>query len=113
RQIPDARARLEPRHRRPFDGRIRRHQTGMKHPDIYSVVYGINPAVLGWAEDLSADNPAFSFLSTNKPKTPDEVSKGGFYAFGIVIVGQAFSPNPTRAGLFIDLAVEIVNGKVQ
>jgi S-formylglutathione hydrolase FrmB len=86
---------------------------GMKHPEIYSVVYGINPAVLGWAGDLSADNPAFRFLVTNKPTTPDEVSKGGFYAFGIVIVGQAFSPNPNRAGLFVDLPFEIVNRKVQ
>lgn len=86
---------------------------GMKHPEVYSVVYGINPAVLGWAEDLSADNPAFSFLVNNKPTTPEEVSKGGFYAFGIVIVGQAFSPNPSKAGLFLDLPFEIVNGKVQ
>ena len=86
---------------------------GMKHPNVFSVVYGINPAVLGWAEDLSADNPGFSFLATNKPTTPDEVSRGGFYAFGIVIVGQAFSPNPNRAGLFIDLPFEVVNGKAQ
>jgi S-formylglutathione hydrolase len=86
---------------------------GMKHPEVYSVVYGINPAVLGWGEDLSADNPAFSFLVTNKPTTPDEVARGGAYAFGIVIVGQAFSPNPQRADLFIDLPFEIVNGKVQ
>jgi S-formylglutathione hydrolase FrmB len=86
---------------------------GMKHPEIYLVVYGINPAVLGWAEDLSAENPAFNFLATNKPATPEEVSKGGFYAFGIVIVAQAFSPNPAKAGLFIDLPFEVVNGKVQ
>ena len=86
---------------------------GMKHPDVFSVIYGINPAVLGWGEDLSAENPAFSFLINNKPNTPEEVSKGGFYAFGVVIVGQAFSPNPAKPGLFIDLPFEIVNGKVQ
>ena len=85
---------------------------GMKHPEVYSAVYGINPAVLGWSADLSAENPAFSFLATTKPNTPEEVSKGGFYAFGIIIVAQAFSPNPNRAGLFADLPFEIVNGKV-
>jgi S-formylglutathione hydrolase FrmB len=26
---------------------------GMKHPDVYSVVYGINPAVLGFGRDLN------------------------------------------------------------
>lgn len=86
---------------------------GMKYPEVFSVVYGINPAVLGWAEDLSAANPAFSFLATNKPDTPEEVSKGGFYAFGIVIVAQAFSPNSAKPGLFVDLPFQIVDGKVQ
>ena len=43
---------------------------GMKHPDVYSVVYGINPAVLGWGRDLSIENPAFSFLLTKPNATP-------------------------------------------
>ena len=86
---------------------------GMKHPDVYSVVYGINPAVLGWSRDLSIENPAFSFLLTNPVNGPEEVMKGGFYALGIVVLGQAFSPNPSRGSLFIDLPFAMVDGKPQ
>jgi S-formylglutathione hydrolase len=85
----------------------------MKYPDIYSVVYGINPAVLGWGKDLSGDNPAFNFLMTKKPTTPEQVSEGGLYAFGIIVVGQAFSPNPDRPPFFMDLPFQLVDGKVQ
>jgi S-formylglutathione hydrolase len=86
---------------------------GMKHPDVFSVVYGINPAVLGWGRDLTIDNPAFSFLLTHNASGPDEVMKGGFYALGIVVVGQAFSPNPNRTPLFFDLPFALVDGKPQ
>lgn len=86
---------------------------GMKHPDVYSVVYGINPAVLGWGEDISADNPAFNFLVTKKPKSAEETMQGGFYAVGIIVVGQAFSPNPERGPLFVDYPFDLVNGKMQ
>src|SRR6185503_3766468 len=86
---------------------------GMKYPEVYSVVYGINPAVLGWGQDLSPENPGFSFLLTKKPTTPEQVSEGGFYALGIVIVAQAFSPNPNQGPLFIDLPFALVDGKPQ
>ena len=86
---------------------------GMKHPDVYSVVYGINPALLGWAGELTMENPAFAFLIKNPGGGPEDVMKGGFYALGIVIVAQAFSPNPARAPLFIDLPFTVVDGKPQ
>lgn len=86
---------------------------GMKHPDIYSVVYGINPAVLAWGRDLTVENPAFDFLLTKPIAGPDDVLKGGIYALGIVVVGQAFSPNPDRAPLFMDLPFARVEGKLQ
>ncbi len=86
---------------------------GMKHPDVYSVVYGINPAVLGWGRDLTIESPAFSFLLTKKPTSPEEAFKGGLYAIGVIVVAQAFSPNPDRPPLFIDLPFEIVGGRIQ
>ena len=86
---------------------------GMKHADVYSVVYGINPAVLGWGRDLTIENPAFHFLLTNPTTSPEDVMKGGFYALGIVVVGQAFSPNADRAPLFTDLPFAMVDGKLQ
>ncbi len=86
---------------------------GMKHPDVYSVVYGINPAVLGWGQDLSADNPAFTFLITKQPKTIEEALPGGLYALGAIVLAQAFSPNPAQGGTFADLPFAIVDGKIQ
>ncbi len=86
---------------------------GMKHPDVYSVVYGINPAVLGWGGDLTIENPAFRFLLTKQPSSPEEAFKGGLYAIGAIVVAQAFSPNPDRLPLFVDLPFEIVDGRLR
>jgi S-formylglutathione hydrolase len=86
---------------------------GMKHPEIYSVVYGINPAVLDWGRDLTIENKSFTFLATQKITSPDDAIKGGLYALGAIIVAQAFSPNPDKGPLFIDLPFVMVDGKLQ
>lgn len=86
---------------------------GMKHPDVYSVVYGMNPAVLDWGRDLTIDNPSFRFLLTNKITSPEDALKGGLHAVGAIVVAQAFSPNPEKAPLFIDLPFAVVDGKLQ
>ncbi len=84
---------------------------GMKHPDIYSVVYAMNPALLGWARDLSSENSAFQEVL--KAKSFDELTKGSIYTVGIVTVAQAFSPNPNRPPFFCDLPFAMVDGKLQ
>jgi S-formylglutathione hydrolase len=86
---------------------------GMKHPYVYSVIYGINPAVLDWGRDLTIDNPSFRFLTTNKITSPEDALKGGIYAIGAIVVAQAFSPNPEKPPLFIDLPFAMVDGKLQ
>lgn len=86
---------------------------GMKHPEVYSVVYGINPAVLDWGRDLTIDNPSFRYLVTNKIASPDDAIKGGLYALGAIIVAQAFSPNPDKGPLYIDLPFAMVDGRLQ
>lgn len=84
---------------------------GMKHPDVYSVVYAMNPAVLGWAHDLSIENPGFA--SILKMTTPEEVLKGDFYLAAIIVLGQAFSPNPDRPPFFADFPFKMVGEKLQ
>ncbi len=84
---------------------------GMKHPDVFSVIYALNPAVLGWGGDLSIENPAF--MSVLKIKTPEEAMKSGFYVLGIIVIGQAFSPNPDRPPFFVDFPFALVDGKLQ
>ena len=86
---------------------------GMKHPNVYSVVYGINPAVLGWGRDLTIENPAFTFLLTNKIASPEDAIKGGFYALGVIVVAQAFSPNPEKGPPYVDLPFALVDGRIQ
>lgn len=84
---------------------------GMKHPDVFSVVYGLSPAVLGWGRDLTIENPAFEKVL--QMKTPQDAIKGGFYVIGLIVVGQAFSPNPNRPPFFVDFPFMIVDGKLQ
>ena len=82
---------------------------GMKHPEVYSVVYAMNPAVLGWAKDLSPENPAFAQLVSLK--TPEEAFQGNFYLVGALCIAQAFSPNPSRPPFYADLPFKLVEGK--
>ncbi len=84
---------------------------GLKHPDVFSVVYGLNPAVLGWSRDLTIENPGFANIL--KVKTPEEALQQGVYTFGIIVVGQAFSPNPSRPPFFFDPPFALVDGKLQ
>lgn len=77
------------------------------------MVYGINPAVLGWSRDLTIESPAFNFLLTKPVAKPEDALQGGLFALGVIVVGQAFSPNPERPPLFVDLPFALVDGKVQ
>jgi S-formylglutathione hydrolase FrmB len=86
-------------------------KVGMKNPDVFSVVYAMNPAVLGWGQDVSIENPAFVALF--KMTTLEEVFRGGIYSVGGLCVAQAFSPNPTRAPFYADLPYKLVDGKPQ
>jgi S-formylglutathione hydrolase FrmB len=81
---------------------------GMKHADVYSVVYGMNPALVGWGGDLTALNPAY--IEATKAKSYDEIQPPN-YAAGIVTVAQAFSPNPQRPPFYVDLPYREVDGK--
>ena len=88
---------------------------GMKHPDVFSVIYGMNPALVGWAADLTIDAPVFTKLL--KAKTYQDLlaenAKGDFYPIGAVTVSQAFSPNPNKPPFYCDFPFKMVNGRLQ
>lgn len=84
---------------------------GMKHPDIFSVVYAMNPSILGWAKDFTIENPAFKLSLT--AKSFDELMNGGIYAIGTVTVAQAFSPNPNKPPFYANFPFVEINGKLQ
>ena len=85
---------------------------GMKHPDVFSVIYALNPAVLGWGRDLSIENPAFTTV-LNLKTAEDAMKSRDFYALGVIVIGQAFSPNPERPPFFLDFPFALVDGKLQ
>ena len=84
---------------------------GMKHPEVFSVVYGMNPAVLGWGGDLCIDNPAFA--SVLKMTTREQLIAGGTYPMAIVCIAEAFSANPKQAPFPVDFPFAMKDGKLQ
>jgi S-formylglutathione hydrolase FrmB len=83
----------------------------MKHPETFSVAYGMNPAIMDWGGDLNIDLPAFAFVL--KAKSYDELLKTGeIYNIGIVTVAQAFSPNPDKPPFYADLPFKLENGQM-
>jgi len=52
-------------------------------------------------------------LLTKPVAKPEDALQGGLFALGVIVVGQAFSPNPERPPLFVDLPFALVDGKVQ
>ena len=108
RTIPEARSRGIAGHSMGGYGAI---TLGMKHPDVFSVVYGLNPAALGWSKDLTIDNPAFRNVLTGK--SLDELLQKGIYSVAVVTVAQAFSPNPNRPPFFADFPFADAGGKLQ
>lgn len=84
----------------------------MNHPDIFSVAYGMNPALIGWAADLTAESPGFA--SIYKFRTVEELMQSReLYTIAVVTVGQAFSPNPKKPPFYTDYPYEVVDGKLR
>jgi S-formylglutathione hydrolase FrmB len=78
---------------------------GMKHPDVFSVVYGMSSATLSWAADFSSGNPDFrSVLEVSRPG-----DFGSRYQAAIVCAAQAFSPNPARPPFYVDFPFRVEN----
>ena len=87
----------------------------MKHPDVFSVAYGLNPAIIDWGGDLTIESPAFRKVL--EAKSYQELGKwaqaGDFYPAATVTVAQAFSPNPNKPPFFCDFPFEMVDGELR
>lgn len=84
----------------------------MKHPDVFSVSYGMNSAIIDWGADLTIANPAFKFIL--KAKSFEEVAKTrDIYSMGIITIAQAFSPNPNNPPFFADFPFKMNDGELQ
>lgn len=97
----------------------------MKNPSVFGAVYGLSPCCLGWIADLTPTNPAWNrtveFKSTaNVDEAVQDLFKSRgqgsdgwrepFYAVAFLALSAAWSPNPQKSPLFVDLPVEKRNG---
>jgi enterochelin esterase-like enzyme len=84
---------------------------GMKHPEVFSIVYGMNPALIQFSKDVSPANPSFQQVLNVvlHAKSPEDLFQGGRLSVGLLTVAQAFSPNPANKPFFADLPFRIEN----
>ncbi|HEX8164145.1 MAG TPA: alpha/beta fold hydrolase [Pyrinomonadaceae bacterium] len=89
---------------------------GMKHPEVFSVLYALSPCCLGLEEDLSETNPAWAGLLrlTSREQVPKEPkSSEDFYTIAFVALSAAFSPNPERAPFYADMPFQERDGRIR
>jgi S-formylglutathione hydrolase len=83
---------------------------GMKNPDTFSVVYGLNPALPGWSADITVQSPAYRIAA--RAKTYEDIPAPPNAAAGVITVSQAFSPNPDKPPFFLNLPFAEVDGRM-
>jgi enterochelin esterase-like enzyme len=86
----------------------------MKHPEIYSAVYGISACCLGFV-DREAD---WTISSTAWPPTlqmesADQFASAGFASQAQIALAAAFSPNADHPPFYADFPFELADGKAQ
>lgn len=74
---------------------------GMRHPEIFSTVYGLHPVGTGSGLKVMLSLPNWDLMAS--AKSMDDVRKDGFSTIFTTIF-QAHLPNPDKPPLFIDLA---------
>lgn len=85
---------------------------GMKHPEVFGTVYGMNPAIIDWGGDLGIEQPGFK--TALEAKSFDDLAKTqDVFVLGSVTVCQAFSPNPSNPPFFCDMPFRIADGKLE
>jgi hypothetical protein len=74
---------------------------GMRHPDVFSSVYGLHPVGTGSGLKVMLSLPNWDLMAN--AKSLDDVRKDG-YSTIFTTIFQAHLPNPDKPPLFIDLA---------
>ncbi len=83
----------------------------MKHPEVFSVAYGLNPAVMEFGGDLTIASPAFEFV-LNAKSYEELLKTNDIYHIGTITVAQAFSPNESNPPFYADFPFKKLNGKM-
>jgi len=85
---------------------------GMKHPEVFGTVYGMNPAIIDWGGDLGIEQPGFR-TALEARSYEDLLKTQDVYVMGSVTVCQAFSPNPANPPFFCDMPFRLTDGKLE
>lgn len=78
---------------------------GMKHPEIYSAMYGMS-ASLGMAEIDLQKQRSVVWSVTLDLENMDQLSEAGVGPRTLVAIAAAFSPNPDRPPFYVDFPVQ-------
>ena len=75
---------------------------GMRHPDTFSAIYALSPCCL---RDFGAVNQrgVRAWKAALQVKDKSQILKAGFQADLLLALAAAYSPNPRKPPLFIDL----------
>src|SRR5687768_3417188 len=88
---------------------------GMRHADVFSTVWALNPCCLAMVEDISADTPAW--LRAAAIRTLDDfdasLAAQDFYPPAIIALASVLSPRPDLPPLYVELPFRVSNGAVQ
>jgi S-formylglutathione hydrolase FrmB len=87
----------------------------MKRPDVFSALYALSPCCLGLEADIGRDNQAWLKalqLQSRNQLQPRPRSLDEFYPTVMIAMSAAFSPNPDKAPLYVDLPFRENNGQL-
>lgn len=89
---------------------------GMKHPDVFCMIYALSPCCVGLAGDMSDENPAWlktlRLTSREQLKGPPK-SFEDFFNRAFVALSASLSPNPERAPFFVDFPYRERDGRLE
>lgn len=76
----------------------------MNHPEVFSVVYALSPAIIEFTGDFSLDQPFYRKTAEADSFEALQQSQD-LRAMAVVTLAQAFSPNPDAPPFYADLPV--------
>lgn len=80
---------------------------GMKHPEVFGVLYSMSPCCMSALTDI----PAEALQPLEQVKAPEDAAKLAFFSRLALASAAAWSPDPKNPPLFLDLPVK--NGVAQ
>jgi S-formylglutathione hydrolase len=88
---------------------------GMRHHDVFSSIWAMNPCCLAMLEDISLDNPAWRRAAEIRTQEDIDAALAAreFYPVAIIALASVLSPRPDLPPLYVELPYRAVNGEPQ